>query len=334
MCYRYCGFSHVGRNRRRASQNLIGHPRKGVTRYVPDRKPVRQRTLRRLRKGLRRAAQRHAGDTGDAAMTSINTNTGALLAQRYLREIDAQLTITQKRLSSGLRVSTVTDDASTYAVAAGLRADIKAYSAVSASLQGSTATAQVAVAAGESVSARLGDIKAKIVALSDGSLTTAARTAYNEDLAAMVSEVNSYLSQASFQGTNLLGTGGADVSVVANIDGSTLTLRNNDVENLSIGTISNNGQATVALGDLEDFTAALNTALTRLGADLNRVTQQTEFLRRTEETVRIGLGALVDADIAQETSYFDSLQARQQLAVQALGIANQQPQVLIGLFRS
>ncbi len=267
-------------------------------------------------------------------MTSINTNVGALLALRYLREISSELTTTQNRISSGLRVSRVTDDASTFAVAAGLRADIKAYSAVTASLQGSTAAAQVAVAAGESASARLGDIKAKIVALSDNSLTSTARDAYNSDLQAMVDEVNSYLLQASFNGTNLLGTGGADLQVVANIDGSVLTLRDNDVADLDISTINNNGQATAALSDLEDFTQALNTAMARLGADLNRVTQQTEFMQRTEETVRISLGALVDADIARETSYFNALQARQELAIQVLGIANQQPQVLIGLFRT
>lgn len=267
-------------------------------------------------------------------MISINTNSGALLALRYLREIDSELGITQKRLSSGLRVSTVTDDASTYAVAAGLRADIKAYTAVTGSLQGSVAAAQVAVSAGESISARIGDIKAKIVQLSDNSLTSSARQAYNEDLAALVSEVNSYLGQAEYNGSNLLGTGGSDLQIVANIDGTTLTLRNNDVDHLGIGSIGNNGQASSALNSLETFQTALDTALSRLGSDLNRVTQQTEFIQRTEETVRISLGALVDADIARETSYFEALQARQQLAVQTLGIANKTPSVLLGLFRN
>jgi len=42
----------------------------------------------------------------------------------------------------------------------------------------------------------------------------------------------------------------------------------------------------------------------------------------------------VDADIALESARFNSLQARQQLAVQALGIANQAPKVLLGLFPS
>ena len=80
-------------------------------------------------------------------MTSIATNVGALLAQRYLRAITSELTITQNRIASGLRVATVTDDASTYAVAAGLRGDIKAYTAVSGALQGSVAAANVAVTA-------------------------------------------------------------------------------------------------------------------------------------------------------------------------------------------
>lgn len=267
-------------------------------------------------------------------MNSINTNVGALLAQKFLRSVSAELVVVQNRLSSGLRVSTVTDDASTFAVAAGIRGDIKAYTAVSAALQGSVAAAKVAVSAGETISSRLGDIKAKIVLLSNGSLSDAERDTYNADLVSLVAEVNTYLLQASYNGTNLLGSGGGDVQVVANIDGSTLTLRDNDVGNLGITAISNNGQAVNALKTLDQFKANLDTALANLGSDLVRASNQAEFINRTEETVRIGLGALVDADIARETTAFNALQVRQQLAVQAIGIANQAPKVLLGLFQA
>lgn len=267
-------------------------------------------------------------------MTSIATNVGALLAQRYLRAITSELTITQNRLSSGLRVNTVTDDASTYAVAAGLRGDIKAYTAVSGALQGSVAAANVAVTAGESIGTRIGDIKAKLLELSNDSLPPSQRSVYNADLAVMVAEVNMYLQQASYNGNNLLGTGGADLNIVANIDGSTISIRNQDVTNLVVGTINNNGQAKAAIDDLAVFEGQLNTALANIGSDLNRVARQREFIAQTEETVRIGLGALVDADIERETSYFNALQAQQQLAVQTLGIINQNPSVLLGLFRT
>ena len=53
-------------------------------------------------------------------MMSINTNAGAILAQKFLRATSAEMSITQNRVSSGLRVSTVTDDSSSFAVAAGI----------------------------------------------------------------------------------------------------------------------------------------------------------------------------------------------------------------------
>ena len=267
-------------------------------------------------------------------MNSINTNVGALLAQKFLRSVSAELVVTQNRLSSGLRVATVTDDASTFAVAAGIRGDIKSYTAVAAALQGSVAAANVAVSAGETVAERLGDIEAKIVQLSNAGLSQSERDTYNTDLASLVAEVNSYLLQASYNGTNLLGTGGADVRVVANVDGSTLTLRNNDVANLAIDPINNNGQAVQTQKLVEDFRLALDAALANLGSDLVRAANQAEFINRTEETLRIGLGALVDADIARESANFNALQVRQQLAVEAIGIANQAPKVLLGLFRT
>ena len=80
-------------------------------------------------------------------MPSVNTNIGALLAQKYLRATSAQLNSVQNHVSSGLRVAGSADDASTFAVAQGLRADIKSYVAVSSALSGAKAVATVAVTA-------------------------------------------------------------------------------------------------------------------------------------------------------------------------------------------
>jgi flagellin len=266
-------------------------------------------------------------------MTSVNTNIGAILAQKFLRVNAAELATTQNRVSSGLRVATVTDDASSFAVAAGIRGDIKAYTAVAAALQGGVTAGTVAVSAGEQVSNRIGDIKAKLVQLSDESLSSASRDTYNADLASMVEEVNNYLAQAEYTGRNLLGSGGDDLLIVSNIDGAAVTLRNNDVADLAIGSIAGNAEAQTALDDLATFKGELDTALANLGADLTRIKSQTEFIKQTEETVRIGLGALVDADLARESAQLSANQVRQQLGVQAIGIANQQPQTLLGLFR-
>ncbi|MBM3523492.1 MAG: flagellin [Alphaproteobacteria bacterium] len=270
-------------------------------------------------------------------MSSVNTNIGAIVAQKYLRATTMDMNIVQNRVSSGLRVASALDDASSFAVGAGMRADIKSYTAAAGALQGAKVGAQVAVAAGETIARRLEDVKAKIVQMADESLSTASRNAYQSDLDSMIAEVNNYLSQAEYNGTNLLGSGGADVLVVANIDASVITMRNQDVSDLdtagAVGAVDDSAAASEALSQIAAFKASLDTALAELGADLKQIDSQTEFVKQTEETVKIGLGALVDADLAKESANLQSLQVRQQLGVQAIGIANQAPQALLGLFR-
>jgi flagellin len=179
-------------------------------------------------------------------------------------------------------------------------------------------------------------VKAKIVQLADDSLSTASRSTYQVDLNSMILEINRYLTQSGYNGTNLLGSGGTNVLVVANIDASAFTLRAQNIADLSgavLGAITNSTTARDALSVLAIFKGNLDTGLANLGADLKRLEAQVEFIKQTEETVRIGLGALVDADVAKETAAIQSLQVRQQLGVQAMGIANQAPQTLLNLFR-
>jgi flagellin len=266
---------------------------------------------------------------------SVITNSGAIISQKFLRANSNEIVGVQNRVSSGLRVNTVTDDASTFAVAAGLRGDIKSYTAIAASLQAAKVLGTVAVQAGETISKRLEDVKAKVVQLADESLSSSSRATYNADLNSMVTEVNGYLQQANYFGSNLLGTGSGsgDVLVVANIDASAFTMRAQAVSDLGLTSIANASDAQVRLASLSSFKATLDTGLANLGADLKRLDAQVEFIKQTEETVRIGLGALVDADMAKETAALQALQVRQQLGVQAIGIANQQPQTLLSLLR-
>lgn len=51
------------------------------------------------------------------------------------------------------------------------------------------------------------------------------------------------------------------------------------------------------------------------------------------DTLQAGIGKLVDADLGKESAKLQAQQIRQQLATQTLGIANRQPQWLLGLFR-
>lgn len=116
------------------------------------------------------------------------------------------------------------------------------------------------------------------------------------------------------------------------------------------------GAATVALG--EDGTAAaagmtattipggataiaaveaaidtVGTALSAFGAKYQQIEGLQDFTSKLTDSIKEGLGALVDADLAEESARLTSLQTRQQLATQSLSIANQQSQSLLSLFR-
>ncbi|MNX60497.1 Flagellin [compost metagenome] len=52
-----------------------------------------------------------------------------------------------------------------------------------------------------------------------------------------------------------------------------------------------------------------------------------------QDALEVGVGNLVDADLAKESAKLTALQTKQQLGVQALSIANQSSSVLLGLFR-
>ncbi|PWC81292.1 flagellin [Azospirillum sp. TSH100] len=70
-----------------------------------------------------------------------------------------------------------------------------------------------------------------------------------------------------------------------------------------------------------------------IGSIENRVSVQNDFVSKLTDSMNKGIGALVDADMNEESSRLQALQVQQQLATQALSIANQGPQNILSLFR-
>ncbi len=88
-----------------------------------------------------------------------------------------------------------------------------------------------------------------------------------------------------------------------------------------------------AIAAIDGAIETVSGALTRIGAGLRQIEGLSEFTKQLQDSVKEGLGALVDADLAEESARLTSLQTRQQLATQSLSIANQQSQSLLSLFR-
>ncbi|ENN91280.1 flagellin [Bartonella bovis] len=76
------------------------------------------------------------------------------------------------------------------------------------------------------------------------------------------------------------------------------------------------------------------TAGAKIGAAVNLVNIQLDFVKRLLDNVDAGIGSMIDADMNAESAKLSALQVQQQLAIQALSIANQGSQNILVLFRN
>lgn len=87
---------------------------------------------------------------------------------------------------------------------------------------------------------------------------------------------------------------------------------------------------------LQDIEGAIQTAVSAsaaFGSAQRRFDIQEEFVTSLIDSLRLGVSALTEANIEEASARLQSLQVQQQLGIQALSIANQQPQAILALFR-
>ena len=91
--------------------------------------------------------------------------------------------------------------------------------------------------------------------------------------------------------------------------------------------------ADAALGNIETMIQNSIDAAASFGSDQGRIDTQSEFVQNMMDSLKSGIGSLVDADMEEASARLQALQVQQQLAIQSLSIANQAPQSILSLFR-
>jgi flagellin len=97
--------------------------------------------------------------------------------------------------------------------------------------------------------------------------------------------------------------------------------------------VSTGAGATAALGNIEGLIQTAIDAAAAFGSVEGRIETQAEFISNLNDSLKSGIGSLVDADMEEASARLQALQVQQQLGIQALSIANQAPQSILSLFR-
>jgi flagellin len=430
-------------------------------------------------------------------MSSILTNSSAMVALQTLKGINSSLSKTQDEISTGKSVATAKDNAAVWAISKVMEADVKGFKGISDSLALGESTVSVARQASETVTDLLTEIKGKIVAAQEDNVD---RSKIQTDIAALTKQIESVVGAAQFNGLNLVdgkiatlnsnGVNGADVLAsldrdatgtvvtssigvnaqnlsttaglalttaaanvgtdpgVANVidknDGGTadsisfdtfafldaaggatggaalsrtaagvdnaidtglvegdrvslrigsvegrytikegdtaeaivagmknslvanglsdtsftmdiatatgtLTVTNNTNQDISFSfgaargsgglaglstmDVSTNLGADDALAKIEGMIQTSISAAAEFGSAQKRISIQSDFVGKLSDSLKAGIGAMVDADMEEASARLQALQVQQQLGIQSLSIANQAPQNILALFR-
>ncbi len=307
-------------------------------------------------------------------MLSILTNAAAMVALQNLSQTNRSLETTQGRISTGLRIASASDNAAYWSIATTMQSDNAALGTVEDALNLGSANIDVATAALSAARDLTDQIKNKIVAstqpgidrtkvqneidalqdqlrsVADSAVfsgqnwlavdsadaaynaTRAVVASFSRDIAGQVTilTIDIDISDKSLYDANgALGiidkdrTVGGSTIAVADIDISALTDSPADLTTLR-------EYAQIADNALSDIIAASSS----LGASKARVKTQQEFISDLTDSITKGIGALIDADMTEESTRLQALQVQQQLGVQSLSIANQSSQAIMSLFQN
>ncbi|MCY1128709.1 flagellin [Frigidibacter sp. RF13] len=102
---------------------------------------------------------------------------------------------------------------------------------------------------------------------------------------------------------------------------------------LSTVDVSTASGAAAALANIEGLIQTGIDAAAEFGSAQSRIDIQNKFVMKLSDSLKAGIGSLVDADMEEASARLQALQVQQQLGIQSLSIANQAPQNILALFR-
>lgn len=284
-------------------------------------------------------------------MSSILTNSSAMVALATLNNVNMKLNDTQNRVSTGLQISSGKDNAAYFAISETMKGDSGMYESINDGLTSTKNSIATARLGAETVS-DLAEQFTERVAFAQGNGVNLGDV--QSELDSLVTQIGLAIGQSTFNGDDLVSGAAATVTVVSGVSRSggtfaatTLSfssvdlgaiqtaLGNIDLENLDAGGTNTAVPDTLteALTMAEAQLGAAIAAATSLGVSEKTIEGQQSFLSSLTDTIDSGISSMVDADMESEAARLQALQVQQQLATQSLSMANQAPQNIMSLFR-
>ena len=293
----------------------------------------------------------------------INHNMMAMNAARNLSQSYGNLSVSTRRLSSGLRVGTAADDAAGLAIRELMRADIASLNQGMRNANDAISMIQTADGALQVIDEKLIRMKELAEQAATGTYTSDQRLIIDSEYQAMASEItrianatdfngiyllNGNLSSDNFVGNGLQSSGKLKVHFGAGNDSAEdyyyIQIGNSTASALGVGnqsdpavgggySISTQEGAQSSLDAINEAIVSKDKIRASLGALQNRLENTITNLSIQAENLQAAESRISDVDVAQEMTEFVRNQILTQSAVAMLAQANQLPQMAMQLMQ-
>lgn len=277
-------------------------------------------------------------------MTVVNTNTQALIARDALTINTRHLTQSMAQLSTGLRVSSASDDAAGLTIGNKMTSQIRSLNQAVRNANDGISMLQTADAATDQMSQMLVRMRELAIQSANDTNGQDERDALQTEFEGLQSQLSHTISNTSWNGMKLLegdaGSNGTIYFQVGAQETDNIALPLTSLNSSDVATALGNSTSISSQSNASSALSAIDNALTQIdgerstwGATMNRLTYAADNATNVSMNSATSRSRIMDTDYAQTTAEMARALILDQAGSAMLSQANQQPMYVLALLR-
>jgi flagellin len=264
----------------------------------------------------------------------INTNTSALTTSKLLSQSSTKLSQSLARLSSGSKINSPADDSAGLAVSMNLTAQMNRNTAASNNVGNAISFSQTQDGYLQQVSSALDRMSELAIQAQDVTKSSSDQALYSNEFQTLGSYINNVATK-DFNGVTLFSAG-TGLAVTIDSNANSFTMANVDLgagtyANLVHDDLTSNSTAKTALADVQAAIAQLGQDRANIGSNIESLTMYSNQLGTLNNNLAAANSAIMDVDVAQESTTYAKENILVQTGTAMLAQANALPQVALKL---
>ena len=266
----------------------------------------------------------------------VQHNLTAMNTSRQLNGVTGALSKSTEKLSSGYKINRAGDDAAGLSISEKMRSQIRGLNKASSNAQDGISLIQVAEGALNETHSILQRMNELATQAANDTNTSSDRTAIQQEVNQLTSEINRIQSTTQFNTMNLLdGKFSSKNLQVGSLSGQSIgiSISNMDAKSLGVSglSVSSFNNAGTAMSSIQAAIDLVSTQRSKLGALQNRLEHTINNLDTTAENTQSAESRIRDTDMASEMVQYSKNNILSQAGQAMLAQANQSNQGVLSL---